>query len=401
VDHALDLAVGGGFSCALERDGTVRCWGHDGHGQLGAGGAIWRARPSPLPVVEGAAVVAARDRTTCVVRSGEVSCFGAGAEGALGDGRSEDRSTPAAVTIPAGVVDIAMGVAGACVRTLDRQVWCWGRGTAGMPALRTGVTAADGISVGRGHACALSRGRVLCWGDNHEGQLGQPLPPVAPGDPGDPMSPDGSAEPSTVPLGAVVVEIAAGHDHTCARSEGGLIFCWGRGDEGQLGDGRRLRSAAPILVALPEAARAISGGAVHTCALLVSGQTWCWGGNHDGQQGAAAASGIPSPAPVTELPRADAVAAGGRFTCVLHDHQLTCLGAGAISSSAVGEAAAAPSGPQLVAGDVVAVAAGAEHACTIDRAGAVRCFGLDASGQLGTGRSLFSARPRPVAIACP
>jgi hypothetical protein len=57
--------------------------------------------------------------------------------------------------------------------------------------------------------------------------------------------------------------------------------------------------------------------------------------------------------------------------------------------------------PQLIAEGVATVAAGAEHGCSLDLGGGLRCFGLDASGQLGTGRPLFSARPRPVAIACP
>jgi alpha-tubulin suppressor-like RCC1 family protein len=388
VNQVLDLAVGGEFSCALERDATVRCWGADGHGQLGAGGAIWRARPSPLPVVEGATAVAARDRTTCVARAGEVSCFGAGAEGALGNGQTDDQSTPSVVRIPAGVVDVATGAAGGCARTLDRQVWCWGRGVGITPVLRSGVTAADEITAGRAHACALSRGRVLCWGENRDGQLGQPIQPGG-------MT-NTLAEPATVPLPAVIVEVAAADDHTCARSEAGQIFCWGRGDEGQLGDGRLQSSPAPLAVALPEPARAISGGAAHTCALLISGQVWCWGRNRDGQQGEGQGPVIAAPTVLPGVAAAEAIAAGGRFTCTIQLGQLICLGAGAIAP-----VPAVPAGPQTIAQGVAAIAAGAEHGCSIDLAGALRCFGLDASGQLGTGRPLFSARPRPVAVACP
>jgi alpha-tubulin suppressor-like RCC1 family protein len=381
VSQVLDLAVGGGFSCALERDATVRCWGADGHGQLGAGGTIWRARPSPLPVVEGATAVAARDRTTCVARAGEVACFGAGAEGALGNGQTEDQSSPAVVRIPAGVVDVATGAAGGCARTLDRQVWCWGRGVGVTPALRSGITAADAIAAGRAHACALSRGRVLCWGDNRDGQLGQPLQAGGA---------DTRAEPATVPLGAIIVEVAAGDDHTCARGEAGQIFCWGRGDEGQLGDGRGQGGATPVAVALPEPVRALSGGAAHTCALLMSGQVWCWGRNRDGQLGAGARV-IAAPAALPGIAAATSIAAGGRFTCAIEAGRLLCLGAGAL----------APAELEPIAVGVTAVAAGSEHGCSLDLGGALRCFGLDANGQLGTGRPLFSARPRPVAIACP
>jgi alpha-tubulin suppressor-like RCC1 family protein len=385
VQQVLDLAVGAGFSCALERDATVRCWGEDGHGQLGAGGAIWRARPSPVPVLENTGAVAARGQATCVLRAGEVACFGKGAEGALGGRDNDDQPSPTPVRIPAGVVEIATGAAGGCARTLDRQIWCWGHGVGAAPALRSGISAADGITVGRAHACALSRGRVLCWGENRDGQLGQPV-----------SATDTVLDPAAVPLSAVVVEVAAGDDHTCARGEAGQIFCWGRGDEGQLGGG--VGSVVPIAVALPEPARALSAGAAHTCALLASGQVACWGRNRDGQLGGSSGAPVTAPLVIDGFANADVVAAGGRFTCALRDGQLACLGAGAIATEAAGA-----SGPQLVslAERVTAVSAGADHACVIDDRGALRCFGLDAHGQLGTGRPLFSAWPRPVAIACP
>ena len=37
--------------------------------------------------------------------------------------------------------------------------------------------------------------------------------------------------------GVKVVDIAAGGHHNCIRSDEGAVYCWGRNDEGQLGDG--------------------------------------------------------------------------------------------------------------------------------------------------------------------
>jgi len=35
VGKATQIAAGGGHSCALEKEGKMRCWGANGEGQLG------------------------------------------------------------------------------------------------------------------------------------------------------------------------------------------------------------------------------------------------------------------------------------------------------------------------------------------------------------------------------
>ena len=96
------------------------------------------------------------------------------------------------------------------------------RADAPVPVLVRGLVAVDQVALGRAHACALARGRVFCWGENADGQLG--APGSTPG-----------TEPTTVAGLEGVVEIAAGGGHSCARLRDGTVACWGRSVEGQLG----------------------------------------------------------------------------------------------------------------------------------------------------------------------
>ena len=98
------------------------------------------------------------------------------------------------------------------------------------------------IAVGLGHSCALvelsgGKHKVYCWGGNEFGQLGESanksvssLPysrtprPVYVGANGLPPSED-------------VVTLAAGANRGCAIMTNKRAYCWGKNDDGQIGDG--------------------------------------------------------------------------------------------------------------------------------------------------------------------
>jgi alpha-tubulin suppressor-like RCC1 family protein len=44
------------------------------------------------------------------------------------------------------------------------------------------------------------------------------------------------------------VEVAAGVDHTCILADGDEVRCWGRNDQGQLGDGSFIDRPTPGVV---------------------------------------------------------------------------------------------------------------------------------------------------------
>lgn len=204
-----DLAAGQFHACGLARSGAVFCWGWNLYGQLGTRAAMARCTtgeacsPIPLPVGGGLAfiAVAAGSGHTCALAgSGFAYCWGHNAHGQVGSGAS------------------------------DPQV--------GMPATVAGDHRFTAITSGWAFTCALtSSGEVWCWGDNSLGQLGV----------GSSVMPE-SKVPVRVPIEGRVVSIGAGARHACATLEGDRVVCWGSNGAGQLGDGYVAESETVVRV---------------------------------------------------------------------------------------------------------------------------------------------------------
>src|SRR6266513_2879410 len=90
------LAPGAEHTCVLLPDGTVRCWGDNGYGQLGNGSQRGVYAPNEAAVVTGittaVAATSGAEHTCALLRDGRVQCWGRGLFGRLGDGR--DRNSP-------------------------------------------------------------------------------------------------------------------------------------------------------------------------------------------------------------------------------------------------------------------------------------------------------------------
>ena len=85
---------------------------------------------------------------------------------------------------------------------------------------------------------------------------------------------------------ARAVFLASGFDHTCAVLDTGVAVCWGSGAFGSLGDGDTANRSAPVGVAgVAASAVVLAAGEHHTCAVLDTGRLLCWGRDDDGQLG--------------------------------------------------------------------------------------------------------------------
>jgi alpha-tubulin suppressor-like RCC1 family protein len=328
------IAGGGLHTCELGANGSVRCWGANGSGQLGNGGT-GEVHFAPAPSIGGLANVSsivAGDSDTCVLLvNGKVQCWGENSLGQLGNHSSgNDSSTPVTVQILSepvgglsglidltGVAALAAGFRHNCALRADGTVVCWGdnrHGQLGKDPLLTsssfaidvaGVSNAIALAGGNAHTCALlSNGKVKCWGLNNNGQLG-----------------DGSINESFQPVtvrqllagGGLtdltgIVALEAGSLHTCALRVDGKVFCWGDNTRGQLGDGTMTDSHAALLNPVQQVVLegrfdlggivALGLGQQHSCALGVDGQPFCWGSNSNGQLGNGGNSDSPLAQPV-------------------------------------------------------------------------------------------------------
>jgi alpha-tubulin suppressor-like RCC1 family protein len=143
------------------------------------------------------------------------------------------------------------------------------------PLVASGQDIVTQVSAGGIHTCAvMSGGRVKCWGDNSEGQLGEGT------------TINRSTPVDVAGLSFPVSAIATGAYHSCALSTAGAVKCWGDNLNGQLGDGTTVSRSMPVdVIGLTSDVQEIATGAYHTCALTRSGAVLCWGANSSGQLG--------------------------------------------------------------------------------------------------------------------
>jgi alpha-tubulin suppressor-like RCC1 family protein len=155
---------------------------------------------------------------------------------------------------------------------------------------------------------------------------------------------------------------------------------------------------------------AMSAGGSHTCAIDLGGIVSCWGGDAAGQLGdGGVLPGVPRPSPVPAglAEPARVVAAGGTHTCaVLAGGAVRCWGGDASGQLGDGDPkadAAAPVAAVLLGGlPARAVTAGGSHSCALLADGSVRCWGQGLMGQLGLGAVPDASSPEPpVALGQP
>jgi signal peptidase I len=312
-------------------------------------------------------------------------------------------------------VAVVGGEVHSCGVNDEGKVWCWGRNDKGqlgdgtttnrtVPIEVTGMTGAAQVTAGLKHSCVVKDDATLwCWGLNADGQLGDttttdrtsPIQVVGGGDSGFLTS---------------VTDAAGGEAHTCAVKTDGTVWCWGRNDKGQLGNGTTTSTTSPVQVSGITTAVAVTAGAKHSCAVLSTGGVWCWGLNADGQLGDTTTTDRTSPIQVVGvggsgfLANATDAAGGSAHTCALRtDNTLRCWGRNdkgqlgnnttTSTTSPVQVVGVGGSGFLTTATDITA---GVKHTCTTHTDNTVSCWGLNASGQLGNNTTTDT--PTPVQV---
>ena len=269
---AVALAVGYAHSCALLDNGDVKCWGDGSRGQtgrdsqadIGDGPNEMGDDLSPIALGSDAVAISASGNHTCaVLLGGDVKCWGYAANGRVGDGDGSEHSVGDSsgemgnlqpLALPSAAVAIASGTFHNCVILDDGTVRCFGGGFAGQLGYGNGATLGD------------AAGEIALLGAVSLGS------------------------------GRTATAITAGDQHTCALLDDGSVKCWGRGDEGQIGNGGVTAypglylntmgdSLAPVALGSGRTARAVEAGDFHTCAVLDDGSVKCWGDGGNGRLG--------------------------------------------------------------------------------------------------------------------
>lgn len=145
------------------------------------------------------------------------------------------------------------------------------------------TTVADRSVSGAERTCVILQSSVYCWGSNAYGQLGNSTTT----DSTTPVAVTRSSYPDG--LGSKkVVDIVAGEYFNCALTDTNEVYCWGRNNKGQLGQGGYVNSSVPLRVQgslAGETITALSATAESACALTDTGDLYCWGDGESGQLG--------------------------------------------------------------------------------------------------------------------
>jgi alpha-tubulin suppressor-like RCC1 family protein len=167
-----------------------------------------------------------------------------------------------------------------------------------------------GIDASTNFACAVVdeeigamtvMGKVKCWGDNTEGQLGAGLP---------------TNQVSTFPVDVIdaitmtpiegAVGISTGRLHACAVLQDGSLKCWGQNNSQQLGSTTAAARQTTAVVADRLSAvnvLGVSAGEANTCAVLEGNIAACWGFNMSFKNGNGIETGNQvTPHPVLVVP---------------------------------------------------------------------------------------------------
>ena len=348
------ISIGGGSSCALNRQGYLGCWGNsDGTERTGY---LFSPPSGQFKQTDGGG-----DFNCAIKQDDTVTCWG-------GIGYAADFPTTDTFK------QIAVGYFHGCGIKTDDTVACWGGvQTAGTPPVRFPYAIAPSgtfkaISAGNDLTCGIrdgqssqTDGELHCWGSTTHNR---------------------QTEPS-----GTFTHVAVGASHVCAIKTDKTATCWGQenffdrdsdGNPDDLSGFGNPRSTTP-----PSGSHkytAISAGEHHACAIREDKKAVCWGYHADSRQyvpGATAATGGFGDLDYTAIATGGfgdldytAIATGGQPNCAIRE------GSGALSCWNNEKSQYLP-GPEVRAmRGFTSLGAGSFHMCGIrGSGGTLVCWG--------------------------
>ncbi|UOE99810.1 RCC1 domain-containing protein [Bdellovibrio reynosensis] len=296
----------------------------------------------------------------------------------------EDLNAEGRIFIPAGAtsVNVALKIpTGTTLSSKDLQVLQLNNGMSllkaalnfsivpGNPAIAKSY---DVVQAGAKHVCAISSGKLYCWGNNDYGQLG-----LGHSDP--------QTSPTRVGTSTTWQSLALGGEHTCGINAGEL-FCWGRDSSQALGNGPgNTPSTVPQKVGSSNTWQSISAGMFFTCGIN-AGEMYCWGDSQFYQLGLG--NNLPQnvPTKVGASTTWTSIGVGSSHSCGIDAGKLFCWGRDNRGQQGNGAPTANVQTPAQIGASTTweEVKGGGDHTCGIN-AGQLYCWGDDMYAQQGNG----------------
>jgi hypothetical protein len=182
-----------------------------------------------------------------------------------------------------------------------------------------------------------------------------------------------------------LIQLGGGYNFVCALSEAGRVYCWGKNQLHQLGDGSAVdrRAAAPV-PGLQDVIALNRGSSQGACAIRKDRTLVCWGANTLGELGDGTTSERALPVVVPGASGVGDVYRGIAATCLrLEDSTVSCWGAPWVIGDYASDLWTVSPAPISGLRNVVELAIGRQHACAVQQGGRMSCWGNDHFGQIG------------------
>ena len=274
----------------LGKDGYVWTWGKNSRGQLGDGSHTERCEP--VRVLKGEAPGTkylgddclspvsggvGRFHSVVAMSDGSVYSWGSNNKGQLGTGDKHPNKSETPVRVVKGQYSGTTYLGDAAGRRVIQ------------------------VAAGRRASLALTQdGLVYAWGENHSGELGNggqgsvkvtaPVRVLKGEYNGTTYLGDNPSNP--------IIQVSMGDHISVALAQDGTVYTWGKGKDGQLGNGVLADKNLPVRVlkgeyegttylgdAASNPVSMVAAGGHHVLALTSDGRVWSWGTNKAGALG--------------------------------------------------------------------------------------------------------------------
>jgi alpha-tubulin suppressor-like RCC1 family protein len=398
------LVAGDKFTCALQDDGRASCWGANGRGELGNGNTTDTNAPAAISGTLVFRKLAAGSSHVCGIKDdGFAFCWGYNFNGQTGTntaGAGTDKTTATQITGTLKVRDIALGSSHSCGITGNGSAYCWGKGTLGQIGNNATADVAVATLVSGSHrfislaataqsSCGIKDdGTLRCWGDNTLGELNTA----------------GAQTSSLIPVASSDtnrwISLFAGNSMFCGVQSSGASYCWGFNGSGQLGVGDSFNRSSSAAISMTNVTtptlikfKKVVVGDLTSCGLSTTQDLWCWGnGVTTGEHGVGARIFMKtSPLHVGSSKWID-MAMASNHACAINDaYDVFCWGRNAAYELGIasGDTVARYS-PTRINGTrkYLSIATANNSSCAAATDGQLLCWGSDAgsnSGNLASG----------------